>query len=152
MSSAEADQDTWLLDAAVRRPGLCVKFKPRSVSGEFEWHDGDYDGAEGVLIGVMQVGTDYLTTAQVHITQLPRPDLPAEVSSVPIFNLAPIPPGSKDQLAVALDGELRGQKVKIMESDGDQLIITSAEEVGGKITSARSGQLCKWVASWQSAR
>ena len=143
MVYAEVDPETWLLDASVRRPGLCVKFRGS------EWHNGDYEGAEGVLVGVMQVGSDYTTTAQVHVTHSPRPDLPAEASSVPIFNLVPIPAGSTGELAIALDGELKGQKVKIMESDGDQLVITPADEVGG-YTSARSEQLCKWVASWDA--
>lgn len=146
---SEADQETWLLDASVKRPGLCVKLRPRP-DGDFEWHNGDYDGAEGVLVGVMQVGSDYTSTAQVYITSSPRADLPVEVSAVPIYHLAPIPPGGKGQLAIALDGELKGQKVVIMDSDGDQLVITPSDEVGGKIASARSGQLCKWVASWDA--
>lgn len=140
-----------MLDAAVRRPGLCVRLKPR-VGGGFEWHNGDYDGAEGVLLAVMQVSSDYTTTAQIYVTHSPRPELPLEASSVPIFHLAPIPPASKGQLAIALDGELKGQKVTIMESDGDQLVISPADEVGGKIISARSGQLCKWVANWADMR
>ena len=145
----EADQETWLLDVSIRRPGLCVKLKPR-IGGGFDWHNGDYDGAEGVLVGMMQLGSEYTSTAQVYITSSPNPELPSEASAVPIFHLAPIPPGAKGHLAIALDGELKGQKVLIMESDGDQLVITPADEVGGKIASARSGQLCKWVASWDT--
>ena len=67
---------------------------------------------------------------------------------MPTKFLVPVTPDSKGDVAVALDGELRGQKVLVIEIDGDQLVIRPEDEEAGAISSARSTQFCKWVRQW----
>lgn len=135
----EVDQETWLLDADIRQPGLCVIIQPRADSGE-HWHDGAYDNAEGVLIRVLQVGSNYTTTAQVRVKDPPRSDLPQEIT-IPVYFLLPALPITNSE-AIVLHGDLKGRQVNVVAYEDDELAIAVA---GGKIESAKKETLCKWT-------
>lgn len=108
----------WLLNPVIsNKSGMAVVIAGSSGGHQdVGWHNGDYEGAHGVILSVFNTGSmSFSSTARVKILE-PREGAPT-VFAIPIKYLSPVRPSVFGQKALILDEECIGE-VAIIREEG----------------------------------
>lgn len=108
-----------------------------------QWYDGQYDGSEGFVESLFKVGGDHTNTATIHFTHTTREWTLPTAPAIPVFHLMPVAPNS-GEIAIALTGKYRGQRVKVMEGESSASRVY-VETEDGALDEVPKKDLCKWV-------
>lgn len=91
------------------------------------WHDGAYEGARGVVLSVFNTGANncaFPSTARVKFHQPMDPS--NDTYSVPVSFLWPVEPDKVDQEALIIQGERKGDVVRLREEVSGGWFVSAA--------------------------
>lgn len=121
--------DDWLLDPAVaRHAGLFVTVHGSVKNGSDNgWHDGAYEGAQGIVLSVFNTGPDNAMFPSTARVRFQRPlDPGADVLVVPISYLWPVSPDAVGQDAVVIAGQCIGAIARVREEVSGGWFVSAA--------------------------
>ncbi|KAH9946425.1 transcription elongation factor Spt5 [Epithele typhae] len=118
---------TWLLDPDLKDKvnGMFVEVK--GSFGADGWHNGDYEGKQGVVLSVLATGNDtFESTARVRF--LDPVDRLQPILAVPVHLLSPIHPEKQGEEVVILAGNNKGLEARVedVESSSSMVLTTKA--------------------------
>lgn len=91
------------------------------------WHGGDYEGARGVVLSVLNTGAEnesFPSTARVKFTKPLDPSF--DTVAVPVSLLRPVLPDSVEQRALIVGGASKGHAAKLLEEVNEGWFVAAA--------------------------
>ena len=121
----------WLLDSdlAEKVSGIMVEVRGSFASGGAAgWHNGDYEGKQGVVLSVFNTNNDtFDSTARVRFFQPVDPLQP--ILPVPVTYLWPVHPENKgDDVIILSGGQAKGQEAKVEAVESRNTMVLTTKE------------------------
>ena len=110
--------EDWLLDPVFSsQAGLVISIHGSARTlASCGWHDGDYEGAHGLVLSVFNTrrgNTGFASTARVRMLAPLSPEV--HTFAVPVSYLRPVPPDDVGQSALIVSGGHKGHVAKLRE-------------------------------------
>ncbi|PCH36846.1 hypothetical protein WOLCODRAFT_127725 [Wolfiporia cocos MD-104 SS10] len=125
----------WLLDPDfVTKKGMVVEV--RESFGANGWHNGDYEGKDGVVLSVFDTHNEtFAAMARVRFREPLVAD--QDVLTVPVELLRPVHPSDKDENVMILHGQHKGERAKVNVVEASLMVVTTADFVVEEITAEK---------------
>lgn len=114
----------WLLEPefADKVHGIVVEVK--ASFGSSGWHNGDYEGKQGVVLSLFNTGNDtFDSTARVRFDD--PIDVLQPILAVPVQFLVPVHPENKGEDVLVLAGSSKGQLARVEAVESRSLMVVT---------------------------